>query len=173
MIRASAMLILLTGTFVVSAQDEPQPPFEHQEGRFRVVFPSAPKQRIVPIVTKHGKLNVHLFTVQKSGSEYVISYSDLPAGNLKKVDVEDVLDFAQDGAKREMKAEVSGAHPIGDDKLPGREFVLDMPDKVRAKVRLYVVGNRLYQVMVIGTPEFIAGATTKAFLDSLQVQVNP
>ena len=55
---------------------------------------------------------------------------------------------------------------FGQDKLPGRELVVDK-GKQRIRFRAVLRDTRLYQVAVIGTAAFVAGRDASGFIESL------
>ena len=65
--------------------------------------------------------------------------------------------------KSESKIELDGKHP-------GREILADIPSKGGAvRARVYLVGTRLYQIMVVGKKGFEESADTLKFLNSLKL----
>ena len=57
---------------------------------------------------------------------------------------------------------------VGEEKLPGRDLDFNKGGRrVRAKAALR--NDRLFQVVVVGTPEFVEGKDAAAFLKSFEI----
>jgi hypothetical protein len=60
------------------------------------------------------------------------------------------------------------ATEFGPDKWPSREFVVDK-GKQRTRMRVVLRENRLYQLAVIGSADFVGGNDAKRFFDSFEL----
>jgi hypothetical protein len=59
---------------------------------------------------------------------------------------------------------------LGKAKLPGREVLIDLPDKKQMyRSRIVLAGNRLFQVVAIGPEEFVKGKEVGEYLDSFKI----
>lgn len=130
---------------------------------FRVAFPGKPKitTQAVPGVT------LKMWLVEKKTGAFFVAVANLPEPvppGMEKV----VLDKARDGALKNARAELKAEKDIQAGKHPGREIVagLNQPQGALLRLRLFLVGQRLYQVMVVGQAEFVEDRTGTAFLDS-------
>src|SRR5262249_3510282 len=55
-------------------------------------------------------------------------------------------------------------------KYPGREFAFDIPDlEGKGKGRVYIVGDRLYQVTALGTEDFMSSDDIDVFFNSFKL----
>jgi hypothetical protein len=147
---------------------------DSKDGRFTVHMPKEPMEPKKQVVrTKTGKLNVTLVVAEgRHDSYFVVSYSDFPQAELKKGEEEKRLDQACDGAAESLRGEVHKEKPIKlDGRHPGREFVIRKGGAVIAKMRIYLVGHRLYQVMVLGNGQTFSSKEKDAgiFLDSFRL----
>jgi hypothetical protein len=147
---------------------------DSKDGRFTVHMPKepmAPKTQVVR--TKTGELNVTLVIAEgRHDSYFVVSYSDFPPAELKKGEEEKRLDQACNGAAESLRGELREENPIKlDGRHPGREFFIRKNGAVIAKVRIYLVENRLYQVMVLGSGQIFSSKEKDAgiFLDSFRL----
>ena len=64
-------------------------------------------------------------------------------------DPERVLDGARDGAVGNVNGVLRSEQRIALGGHPGRDLVVDVPGQVVARQRIYLVGRRLYQLIVV------------------------
>jgi hypothetical protein len=144
--------------------------FKAKDGRYSVHLPSEPKEKI----QKVGNLTVTLQIAEgRLESYFVVSHCDIPAADLKKGDPEKRLDQAVTGAVEKSGGQLRGEEKkitlVG--KHPGREIVIEKKGEVIARMRIYLVENRLYQVMVLGPGQIFAAKEKDVghFLDSFRL----
>jgi hypothetical protein len=162
----SLTLPLLLG----AAQDELPEKHESKDGRYTVEMPNktrADKQTV-------GKLTVFVAIADgPSDSAFVVSYCDYAAAELKKGAEDKRLEQACKGAversRGELRGEAKAIKLAG--KYPGREIVIEKKGEIIAKMRIYLVDNRLYQVMVLGNGPFFSRKDKDVgnFLDSFRL----
>jgi hypothetical protein len=136
-----------------------------KEGQFKIAMPKERMDKKQAVKTGTGQvLNVIMVVAEGANdSLFVVSYTDYPEADLKKGPIAKRLDQARDGA-----ATSAGGKPAKEKSLdlkghPGRDFCIDKNGEIVARMRIYLVKRRLYQVTVFGAaPE----SETKAFLDS-------
>jgi hypothetical protein len=165
----------LTLPLVLNAvQDENLPAgwsvYTSKDGGFSVALPGKPAESKQRVMTATGHLDVHLFVVEtKDDAAYVVSYTDLPAGEIKAGSADKRLDHARDGAvdhargklRTEKKIELAGS--------PGRELIIETDKDVVIKMRIFAVKERLYQTMAMGPGAFFQSKDAGQFLDSLKL----
>jgi hypothetical protein len=133
-----------------------------EKGGFRVRMPGEPEpdpERDLPRGVKKVTL------LQRSGS-WSVAWEDLEA--TKGGSDDQRLNDACDGALKKLKAkEVRPREITLAGKYPGRELVAEWPDgKGITHDRMYLVGNRLYQVVASGPKWWVESSTSKKVLDS-------
>ena len=139
-------------------------------GQFEVTFPGNPKESTTDAKSKLGKLKVFTATYANAdGNVFMVSYTDFPEGTARGDNRETVFDGARAGLKGK-DGEVLESEPrgFGKAKIDGHEIVV-RKDKVRVRVWLMIRGDRLFQVGVIGTPDFVNGKEATAFLRSFDL----
>ncbi len=136
-----------------------------KEGAFKVKLPGKPMEKKQTVKTAAGKdLNViTLFAEGRNDALFAVSYTDYPDADLKKGSVEKRLDHARDGARFQRGGKAVKDTAIDIKGHPGREFAIEKNGQVVARMRVYLVSRRLYQVMVLGNP---AMDEVRTFLDS-------
>jgi hypothetical protein len=173
--------------------------FASKDGLFTVNMPSEPIKKKQQITTAAaGKLKVELLIAEgRHDSYFVVSYCDFPPTELKKGQERKRLDQACIGAVESSTGKIREKKPITLDRrcprsdigewfqagigslgsikfdveYPGRELVLEKDGAVIAKMRIYLVENRLYQVMVLGNGSIFAPKEKDVgiFLDSFRL----
>jgi hypothetical protein len=147
-------------------------------GRFVVSLPKPVQRGSQPVDTAVGKIAMNMVYYDGGATAYMIIYCDYPAGSVTQSGgPEKVCANASNGAVQNVggKIQSSSACQLGD--VKGLEVVADIPPKDPndsasasvARLRFFVVGDRLYQVMYIGPAGTETGSKAVAFLDSFRL----
>lgn len=140
-----------------------------KDGAFSVAMPSSAKAEKRVVKTATGQLDVHMLVAEgRDEALYAVSYSDFPEAEVKRNTVAKRLDNARDGAVSSARGKLRSEKSITLDNHPGREIVVEKDGAVVAKMRIYVINNRLYQVMALCNG---AGSSKDAgiFMDSFRL----
>ena len=143
-------------------------PFNSAAGKFSCEFPGSPKEQSQSVSGTQMKM----FSVEERTGAYMVAYADMPIpANETPAEIQARLDGSRDGMvqnmkgtfKSESKIELNGKHP-------GREVQADLPkENAGVRARVYLVGTRLYQIMVVGKKGFTDSAEATRFLNSLKL----
>ena len=137
------------------------------EGRFKAAMPTAPTMRKQQVKTATGQLSVTMYVAEgRNDAVFVVSYTDYPEADLKKGAVEKRLDHARDGAVASAGGKLRSEQAIKLKGHPGREIVVEKGSEVLARMRIFLVNGRLYQVMVLGKAP---ADDVKSFLASFEL----
>ena len=144
--------------------------FTSTQLKFKARFPGKPKEQ-----SQSGPFNttMTMFAVESRNGVYMVGVADLPipTGESDAM-IQNRLDGSRDGAVRNIDGtlKTSGAITLNG-KYPGREFVASVtkPQQGQVRAKIYMVGTRLYQVMVIGTDSYATNSQATEFLNSFQV----
>ncbi len=185
------MLLLLTLSFVITthagvldrlfSSSEPAE-FKSVDGGFSVRTPIKLTESITTkntVLSSDGKsvlLTVHQFGGSKDGLAYAVDYNDFPEWiftlDERPVVVEALLGSSGLGLTKLTNGKLLLETKITLGPNPGREVLVEFQEqgqKAVAKARYYLVGRRLYQIMVI-TPSGKGGMSDiNAFLGSFQL----
>ncbi len=128
---------------------------------------------------KEGKCSVRLPgtpTVKKDSlqlaqgeSVYVILYVDTPG--MSKADdklLKKIFDSARDELVKTLKGKLVGDTPIKLGKAPGREVRIEAESPKSYRTRLYQVGDRYYQLILMGSKEATASKDAEKFFGSFK-----
>ena len=81
-----------------------------------------------------------------------------------------MYDSSRDGAVANMEGKLVSEKNVKLGKHPGREIRINVAEGKRLfRVRVYLVEQRLYQVVVFGTPETATSKDADKFLDSFKL----
>jgi len=139
-------------------------------GSFTVALPCSPTEDRQRVKTASGQLEVNVFLAEdKNNTSYVVSYSDLPEAETKKGTEQKRLDFARDGAVAKARGKLRSEKPVELAGHPGRELVIDTDNELVVRLRIYVAGRRLYQVMAVGPGAAVLQRDGTFFLDSFRL----
>jgi hypothetical protein len=160
LVCGAACLLFLSGCNKAEFKE-----FTSADGRFKIQMPGTPKEGS----QASGGTTMKTYSIESRNGAYVVGYGDLPIpANEPEAAVQERLDGARDGAVRGGNATLSNSGRVTlAGKYPGREFSAKLNGKegiIRAKI--YLVGSRLYQVMVVGTDSFANSSDSTKFLDS-------
>ena len=121
------------------------------EGAFTVVLPGKWSERKQQVKTATGQLSVKMVVATgRNDSAFVVSYTDYPEPEIKKGPVQKRLDHARDGAVVSAGGKLRSEKAIELKGHPGRDLVIDKDGATIARMRIVLVKQRLYQVMVLG-----------------------
>jgi hypothetical protein len=154
--------------------EDPEP-FVSQPGRFRFRFPGKPQLAEQTSNTPSGPLVMHNVLYEApEGTVYAISYADLSAASVRAAGPDALLEGGVNGLATSggwtvvsKKAIKLGPHPgrdvIGDVKVPGAR------EPGYGRTRLFLVGNRIYQIILIGSKSKVTPADFEKHLDSFEL----
>jgi hypothetical protein len=133
-------------------------------GGYRTAFPVKPTEQtenVGPI-----KIVLAIADMKAQGRAFITGYSDLPAG---AIDPDTGLDGAIKGMAK--TGTLTGSSKISLSGNPGREATIDVRGGIKQKVRVYIAGNRLYQIVATWSPaKGDATSDVQTFLDAFRFQ---
>jgi hypothetical protein len=174
--KSAALSIFLILVFCLASCSAPPTPkeFKSEAGGFTVMTPVEMQESTQDVETQSGKLTLYLFMGQLDATGYYITYSDYPPEIVHPDRLENMLDGSRDGAVANFNGKLVSETRITLAGHPGRELVITgRPPSggpgSTLKGRMFMVKNRLYQVMVMA-PKGQAGAKeADAFLQSFKL----
>jgi hypothetical protein len=135
-------------------------------GRFSVLMPSLPEDKVETTPSDHGPYTTYLFISRDARNVYLIGWVDYdPKFNFNR---QSEMEANRDNFVKGVKATLTGTRSLTIDGYPVIEFTADTSDRT-FKSRVYMVGRRPYQI-VIGYPkEDAAIAPVTRFFNSFKV----
>ncbi|MDE3084890.1 MAG: hypothetical protein KGJ37_06715, partial [Verrucomicrobiota bacterium] len=126
--------------------------------------------------TAVGKIAMNMVYHDAGSVAYMVIFNDYPNGSVTKSGGPDkVYDGAVNGAVSSVHGKLRSSSPSKTGEVQGREIIVDIPAQKTsdqgsvARVRFFIVGDRLYQVMYIGPAGNEAKAEATGFLDSFRL----
>jgi len=147
--------------------------FVSKEGGYSVTMPGKPRHQNQTIQTPIGALEMHTEVLEGPEIAYFVMYYDYPADLIAKADPKATLENGQKGAITNAKGTLIEEEVIELDGHPGRAFLYAMPEgdipDGMGKSRHFLVKNRFYQVMAVGTRAKVRDKATDRFLESFKL----
>lgn len=136
--------------------------FQPKDGGFKVLMPGQPQVRSQ---NEPGRA-VTMYCVENANGAYSVGVVEvkLPPNTPQEM----ILEMGCRGAVRSVQGKVTKSKTISlEGKYPGREVSADMgKDGGVFRARFYLVGPRIYQVLVMGYSDWVSSADADKFLDS-------
>jgi hypothetical protein len=167
-----ALLVALT-PLALSAEDKKPAPFVSKDGKFSVALPGKPTEKMNKVKVGDAEATLYVFSIDQKEPKcgYVITYLDYPKGTVgaeKEKFVAGVVE--RNVANLKGKVASNEAVTLGKQKHPGRDVRVELADKKQLyRARVFLVGDRVYQVVVLGAEEFVKGKEVDDYLASFKV----
>jgi hypothetical protein len=143
--------------------------FISKEGNYEVQMPGTPLENRKIVKLPNGTVFVVQATLEVKKGEYVVGFSEHPDAVVKADTAEKRLDNARNGVLSKTHAKLKSEKQIKLEGHNGRELDLEINANLVVRARLFVINNRMYQLMVVGPRELVASADTGKFLDSFKL----
>ena len=170
--KRTAILTGLLIAMLLSACGGNQPQaYVSEEGGFQIMTPLPLEESTQSVDSELGPIEVHFFMAELSNRAYMVGYSDYPEDFIAQSDPQVLLDGARDGAVGNINGKLVSEFKISlADQYPGRELVvtalLDEDTEGTLKGRMYLVNNRLYQIMVVAPSGDMSTQAMDDFINS-------
>jgi hypothetical protein len=141
--------------------------FTSEAGRFSVLMPELPSVE-APTVTQseHGPYTTHLFITRVGNSGYLIGWVDYdPNFNFNRLQE---LEANRDNFVKGIKATLLDSRTLTIDGFQVIEFICETQDR-RFKSRVYMVGRRPYQIVIMSPKTEDDSVATSRFFNSFKV----
>jgi hypothetical protein len=143
-------------------------------GRCSVEFPAGTtiknENQQIPLPTGQ-KVMLRIYNYDQGQDGMALMYADYPPGLIPPGREE----LALDGAGKGMMMNLPGSKLTSEKKItlgryPGRDYAVKLGDQADMRGRVYLVGNRMYIVLVKGAKGFANSPDADHFLQSLKLQ---
>lgn len=159
----------------LQADDNTAPKFEaftSKAGGFTALFPGTPKESRETIGKTADDKPVYQFqfAVESANGAYMVSYQDNP--ELVNADADQtrkLLEGGRNGAMKALKGESLKEKETKLDKHRGLEFEFTFTEGAY-RSRIFLVKGRLYQVILVGTKDFVHSQDAEKFLRSFKLK---
>ncbi|MFB1480223.1 hypothetical protein [Corallococcus sp. RDP092CA] len=146
-------------------------PYEATEG-FTIGMPTEPQVERKQVPLGANTVNTAAFSSRtEDGTIYSISTADYPERLVASRPPEALLNEGKDGLVKQVQGTIKEEADITLDGYPGKSYTVSSPVVGEVKARNFLVGPRLYTLLVIYNPNH-PNTTADTFLTSLKL-VNP
>ncbi len=159
--------MLFAGVLPAHGQNPVWNTYSYPSDGFSASFPSAPKLSSRDISTDAGKFELRSYMYENDDVALFVGicdYGSAAEGN----DRDAQLQGAKQGALENSKSHLVAERRITLGVYPGLAFESETDDGTRFTARVYMVGNTIYQTLVVDT-KGKPYADTQRFLDSFQL----
>jgi uncharacterized caspase-like protein len=135
---------------------------------FSVGMPTQPKEDVNTTAGPNGPYTTHLFTAMSADREiYLVGWVDYdPKFNFG---VQAELEANRDNFVKSLKATLLSTTPVKLSAHPGIEFKAEIPGKFDIVSRVYIVGRRPYQLIMVTPAGRDASANRERFFSSFHL----
>jgi hypothetical protein len=172
LVTAIALLAMPMGVLLTAAPARSQSAtgsiwkmFNAETGGFSLLLPGE------PIESQSDGVTSYSVTRAKESVTYTVSYIDFPVNPTKEPNgLTEAFTGIKDGIVEEGGKVQQEQAIVLKGGFPGKELRVAMPDGALTRVRSYIVGKRLYLVMVSTNNEKALKQSLQGFLDSFRVK---
>jgi len=200
LVRLSSLLLfaLIAGVNTGSAQEKKQPvavgttvevqtapaeldpaswkEYKPESGHFTILFPGTPQEETQKLNVGQSEIIIRTLKLHELAI-YSVMYSDYPVAVANPEAARGILDFTAKEGVEMYKAEPLDRQEITLEGHPGRYLKQRLPDGLVMRLKFYLVGQKLYQLMITTPQEEGAtdeqrrfyDATAGKFLDSFKL----
>ena len=143
------------------------------EGGFAVLMRGQPRYARQQVETPAGKMYGHLYSSDRPDAFFAVGYSDYPIAHVLNTPPRDLLEGVRDTWAKRMNGRLVMSSAS---QLKGAQAGLEFSAEGRVKEadtflqgRLYLVDQRLYQVIAMGRKGEVAQGTLNRFLNSFRI----
>lgn len=142
------------------------------DGSFTVLMPSSPQETSTYATSMaYGKVKANMLTLTKGQLCYSVSWVDYPEGTQRNPKTALSLDDTRNGIIEGLQGSLLGEEHVQIQGFPGRKFRIQ-PAAPQATVlmKILVVGDRLYQILVTCPKEKSFSPAISKFFDSFKLK---
>jgi hypothetical protein len=157
-----------------AASDEPDRYFS-SEGAYAFRFPGQPKIAEQKHRVSNILVDIHLASyVSPGGTAYIVAYFDVPQAAVDKASADLLLESAVHGAVTMGGWRVTSKKDLKLGEYPGRDVTGEVtargaPELGYGRMRLYLVENRLYQIVLLGSQSKVSPDDFEKCLESFEI----
>ena len=142
--------------------------FVGPDKKFSVLMPGVPVTKDQPAPGLNAPMKVHMLDLRRKA--FFISFVDIPPHELGNVPIDQRFAAARDGGlKNTPNSVLESEKVITFEKYPGRDIVYSIPNKGRFVMRLILVDNRMYILLVGGDTITAESADVTKFFASFKL----
>lgn len=173
-------LFIITVLFISACSSKPAIPVENsssvekfvsEDGKFAINFPAEPDVSQESVPTDVGEVQMYIFLYEESVTKaFMVTYSDFPSELVAGTDAKGLLVSSKEGQLQTL------INPIIDEESdidingnPGVYFKAN-DGSFYLVAKIFLVGNRLYQLLIMRDGSYPSEEETKSFIDSFELR---
>ena len=169
-LRLKILFVVVLIIFLSSCKRTIWQEFESVEGGFTVLMPGEVESQTIKANTAIGPIDFHMFSVEKKDIVFGVVYNDYPDSIIEGTSPDSLLTSARNGAVGALQGQLLIEIIISSDGYPGREIMIEGPSgETTYQSRMFLAGNRLYQVTVNSMKEKKFLKDIEIFFDSFKI----
>jgi hypothetical protein len=165
---ACLAIVLVAGFFLEVHAQNGWAKFSPDGGNFSILMPGNPKVEVENKIGPFGPYTSNLLSEAKGGTTYLIGWTDYPTN--VSLNVQGEINATRDNFLKSVNGKLIAEKEISLDGHPGLEFTAEMNSKFYVISRIYVVGNRPYQILAV-TQKYSDQTNANRFLWSFRFEV--
>jgi len=169
---AATLLIALLAGAPAGAQGIWKEVVAKEQG-FAISMPGDPDHQKQNVRSPAGPVSAHTYTFSRVGTVYSITAVEYPEGLIQPDAADQTLRYTRDGMVKQMEARILADKEIFLGGNPGREFQCQQKNGLYTRIRIYLVKNRMYEVICATAPENRQGGDVPRFLNSFRLLPEP
>jgi hypothetical protein len=146
---------------------------EVSEGGFSVLMRPQPTYAKMPVETPAGRAVAHLYSSDRPDAYFAVGYSDYPLAAVMGTSADELFAGIRDTWVRRISGKLLISSPLRiQRKYPGLEFTAEgrvNDGETFLHARVYLVDQRLYQVVAMARKGEVSQGVMNRFLDSFRI----
>ena len=174
--QALSPVLLVSALMVTACQSEQvtTATFSSEVGQFTIAEPAPFQETQQSVETPVGPVDIYTYTAETDQSAYVVAFSDYPPQMVSQSEPEMLLDSSRDGAVNNLGGTLVSEEKIEIEGNPGRSLIISADTGTNESAiinsHIYLVDNRLYQILVVSPESQKPTTDPKAFLASFSLE---
>jgi hypothetical protein len=157
---------------VIAAQAEIKfEPFTSKRCGFSILMPGTPKEETKKVKSGRGELDSTTFALGtlENKVHWMVTVVDYPADTPPEL-ADKLLDGAVEGAMKNIKGKTLSEGKISlVNKYPGRQFQIEAEKIGIHRANVYLVNNRLYQIVARGPKDAVTSPDATKYFESFKL----
>lgn len=147
------------------------PSYDPAAEPFTADFPGTPKA-VTETISQNGMtLEFHYIGYEVDNGVFAVMYCDYPVGHIQRTGPKAVLAGARNGAAASAGGQIISNNSISLGNHVGQETkIRDTAKGLEIRNRMYLVGDRMYQVMVVAESGNAENQEAEDFLNSFELK---
>lgn len=162
-----AAAILWGGSLAIGGASAQAVELQTYGGEFAADFPGVPSLSRETIQTPLGPITVETVVLETGETAFVVVHYDLPAEHVRKMGAAQILDSSRNGAVFRVRGRLLAEVKTSLADFPGRQMLVAVENSDQhIAARIFLVGNRVYQIWATGSIEQLRSPVYRRFFES-------